>query len=1141
MSSKLNKYISKSLESIRSFISSPSTDSDNIVPLKYLQKLDQYNIKLSADSIIIESYEVALKSKISPSLLNNLLTIFLLSYDSINVKGRLGRFVSSIYVDLLITLIISSCKNENVDENSLKLYADVVNSKFIKHMNKSYNFPLATKICPIHCPILTVVKLLNRKNKHHNYVQFLGTQISSNKNNENINHKLKHLYGGALRLNYIPTINKFNNFLLNKMLGVNQFGGVGDFNGLHYVSKDDNTYIVVDFRERTRQTIANKINPDNFFLDKNAFKEYILDIIGQDISNSKDEYNWKLMNDTLSDRISDVEEGTIIDIDDRLIQSILNIYGESFYTESNFENVVVAIKLLEDDYVKEYYQEKKQSTDNKVKEERISGFIQNIENFLKFNNTTLFDGMISLENSNLVNDYNLITPIKFRELVNANKTLTDTDDTDAKTFGTLKKNVKTAYDTLIQNPLIKQFIEEHRDKSSSTAAAAAITDPTLMESFVSESDDLPDFENTDSELDDPLSSPKGEKEETKDDSNIGFEQQQIDANTKLNLILTQWKQKLTAYTPIYDLLKIRFDKINKIKSILDKETEPKLDKSVVLDEVFQMTTEESDILNKLDQSPNDAYISSLAMLKQAMLKQVDSKEATALIKQMLEQTPKMKSYTDNIKEAIAALQYHLSSGYKSSIKLVRESTGYMAIKFMSADNNIKYLIGGYATELGDTQVDNAKLLEILKLLVYSDKEQTYVVDDISIFLDNPNIVSVSESIIDTITNLFPSTLSFETVIKQEVTEQKEEQAAAKKKIDDVQAAVAAAKKQYDYAQTAATNAAHQAKTTKEEQEKAQAAAKDATKNAEELQEKATKAVAAAKTQMDTAQGDIKLEEASTAAVATAKQLQEEAKLAAFFAAEKQKAAQAAATIAQTAADNASLLDEKAELAAINVSEKEAAEKERLEKEAAEKEAAEKERLEKEAAEKERLAREVAAKKQKEAEEEAEASIVGEIKVLTSNVITQIKTNKGISELYTKTIAEKMVSNKVPIEELLSSVSNISEIDLKEINFFALDNKPNSSAGSSINKPELVAVFDELLTNGVNHDESHIILTTAIGSIAEKLRNKEELRELVEQAHVILKIKQDKKLERFEGPLTKATSNLIMKAVELTNKKSPLGE
>ena len=190
MLSKPDKYTLKILESVRSFVSN-SFDSDKIVPQKYLQKLYQYNLKIPSTSIVIEAYDAALKlPSFSGSTLNNLMTILLLCYDNINTDDKVGKFVSTIYVDILLALIISSCKNDNVDMNSLKMFTDIVNSKFIQHVNVSYDFPIAKKICPINCPILATVKLLNRKTKHHKYVDFLESRLKSDKSNKEINKKM---------------------------------------------------------------------------------------------------------------------------------------------------------------------------------------------------------------------------------------------------------------------------------------------------------------------------------------------------------------------------------------------------------------------------------------------------------------------------------------------------------------------------------------------------------------------------------------------------------------------------------------------------------------------------------------------------------------------------------------------------------------------------------------------------------------------------------------------------------------------------------------------------------------------------------------------------------------------------------------
>ena len=263
---KKNKYILKSFESFRNFIDSDG--NNDLIPMDYITKLVQYNVKLPANSIIIESYEVVISSDlITPNMLNNLLTILLLTYD--NVKTN--NLIANIYIDVLMTLLISSCKNDNIDINSLKLFTNIVISKFIDRLKISYAFPLVHKICPIDCPFIAIVKLLNRKNKHLNYVPFLQQKLRSIDDNKILNNKLNIYYNNAMKLNDIPVMNIFNDKLLNGLLNINNmmlYGG-GKNNRVDWKSGDgkkgsSSTYTIAELKNDVILEIATELikNPN---------------------------------------------------------------------------------------------------------------------------------------------------------------------------------------------------------------------------------------------------------------------------------------------------------------------------------------------------------------------------------------------------------------------------------------------------------------------------------------------------------------------------------------------------------------------------------------------------------------------------------------------------------------------------------------------------------------------------------------------------------------------------------------------------------------------------------------------------------------------------------------------------------------
>jgi len=261
LSNKGNKYTLKALESIRSFINSNKSDVDDIIPNEYIQKLGQYDTKISTSTVIIEAYDAALRSyTMTPMMIDNLLTILLICYDNIVGNEKMLNMVANIYIDVLLTLIISSCKDDNVDINSLKLFTEIVSNNFINRFNGSYDFPLAHKLCPIYCPVIAVVKLLNRKQKHPKYVKFLEQVLRSNDENVDLNNKLRHSYKNANTLNEIPIMNTFNDLLLNNY-NVQSGGAYGWKNQMNYKNTEFTDFSADIINKIAAQAIADgKVN-----------------------------------------------------------------------------------------------------------------------------------------------------------------------------------------------------------------------------------------------------------------------------------------------------------------------------------------------------------------------------------------------------------------------------------------------------------------------------------------------------------------------------------------------------------------------------------------------------------------------------------------------------------------------------------------------------------------------------------------------------------------------------------------------------------------------------------------------------------------------------------------------------------------
>jgi len=163
MISKSDKYTLKCLNNVRNFI---NKEVDDIIPNKYLEKLDQYDTKLSSNAIVIESYTALLEhDKLCPFKLNNLIKVLLLCNDSVEVNGNLGETISNIYMDVLITTFLLSLSYDNIDFDSLEIFINIVSKKFVNNFNPVYKFPMASKFFNIEYPLMYVINLLTNKNQ----------------------------------------------------------------------------------------------------------------------------------------------------------------------------------------------------------------------------------------------------------------------------------------------------------------------------------------------------------------------------------------------------------------------------------------------------------------------------------------------------------------------------------------------------------------------------------------------------------------------------------------------------------------------------------------------------------------------------------------------------------------------------------------------------------------------------------------------------------------------------------------------------------------------------------------------------------------------------------------------------------------
>ena len=217
---KKNKYILKSMINISDFIVG-NTDQIN---QEYLDRLNLYGGKIPSQDLVLNSYASVLDHPIKNKILNNLLHLLVSCYDHMdNVSDELINLFAGIYVDTAMALFLTGCDQGKVDSNTLKLFIDMVNTKFAPNLNKNYNFPLSKKIVKTD-PVVASIKLLNRNNnKDKRYLSVLGNLVSKSENNE-LNLQLGGLYENAKVLSYMPVVARFNDILLN-IYSNQQLGG----------------------------------------------------------------------------------------------------------------------------------------------------------------------------------------------------------------------------------------------------------------------------------------------------------------------------------------------------------------------------------------------------------------------------------------------------------------------------------------------------------------------------------------------------------------------------------------------------------------------------------------------------------------------------------------------------------------------------------------------------------------------------------------------------------------------------------------------------------------------------------------------------------------------------------------------------
>ena len=216
MSYKLDKYVIKSLESIKTYAMG---NTDIMVPDIYLQKLTQYGGKIPTSDIVFEVYNIVLESdnkKLCPKMLSNVLDVFIMCGPFVPDEPNLKVFVSNLFVDTLFCMIVACCQKKVCSKKVMKL-CQIVCEHYLNTCDFDFNFALMQKMSKCTKPMLTILKLLNRKEKSNKYVDFLRSQIVGDENRL-LNEQLGGMYQEALLLNEFDEIKMLNDKIL-KMIG----------------------------------------------------------------------------------------------------------------------------------------------------------------------------------------------------------------------------------------------------------------------------------------------------------------------------------------------------------------------------------------------------------------------------------------------------------------------------------------------------------------------------------------------------------------------------------------------------------------------------------------------------------------------------------------------------------------------------------------------------------------------------------------------------------------------------------------------------------------------------------------------------------------------------------------------------------
>jgi hypothetical protein len=276
MTSKLDKYIGKSILHIKSYVIGLS---DIIIPDIYLDKIEQYGGKLSVNDIILELYSLLINSEnkqIRSNVLNRVIDVLLLCGEYIPDESSLKTLIGNIYMDVLFTIILVGC-NKKISQEKLQKLTDLITNNYLESVDTEYNFPLSQKLSLFSNPLLVIVKLLNKKNKSNKYVKFLKSQITPEEN-KLLNEQLGGLFSLTEELNNIDEFNKFNKKILD-IVG----GGNSDKN-----NEDDENYKKIEIKNIDSSSFIKEytkkqyIMPYTLIKNEDIVNEYIINEVNND-------------------------------------------------------------------------------------------------------------------------------------------------------------------------------------------------------------------------------------------------------------------------------------------------------------------------------------------------------------------------------------------------------------------------------------------------------------------------------------------------------------------------------------------------------------------------------------------------------------------------------------------------------------------------------------------------------------------------------------------------------------------------------------------------------------------------------------------------------------------------------------------